>query len=132
MWIFSYLFWPNPEATTYDNSKVMMLLILCGSLVLLSFLLSFWRRRVRNPVTKRLSRTWASAAFWFGVTGLLFIVSRVEGISFLSMRFWWIVWALSVLFYLFVQLRLFRARHYTILPKERIDDPREKYLPRKK
>tara|TARA_Y100000310_G_C19951035_1_gene476848 strand:+ start:120 stop:314 length:195 start_codon:yes stop_codon:yes gene_type:complete len=61
------------------------------------------------------------------------VVCRVEGISYLSMRMWWFVWLLAIAFFVFLQVKMFRARHYEVLPNEQhIEDPKEKYLPKKK
>lgn len=128
-----YLFWPNPGNATYESPKAMALLIACAVLIIASFIISYWRKKlVTNSVTRKLSRSWPSAAFWFGLTGLIFVVSRVEGISYLSMRFLWVLWGLALLGFLYAQWRLFRARHYEVLPREEKNDPRVKYLPKKK
>lgn len=128
----SYLFWPNPEAASYDNPKVMALLGLCAALIVLSVVIRRWRLSVENPVTRRLSRGWASAAIWFGVVGIVLAVARVEQISYISMRFWWAVWLFALVLMLFVQGRRWRTLHYQVLPKEKMNDPREKYLPKRK
>ncbi|TSC98269.1 MAG: hypothetical protein Greene101449_967 [Candidatus Peregrinibacteria bacterium Greene1014_49] len=128
----SYLFWPNPEATTYDNPKVMVLLGICAVLVLLSIALRRWRQRSDNPITRRLSRNWASAAMWFGVVGLILAIARVEQISYISMRFWWAVWLLVLILVSVAQGKRWRSLHYQVLPKEKVNDPREKYLPKRK
>ena len=128
----SYIFWPNPPAPDYTNTKVEVLLLICVVFLIVSVALRFWRKGLHNPVTRRLSASWPTASLWFGLTGLFMTVCRVEGIAFLAMRFWWVIWGLSLLGYLFVQLKLFRARHYEIIPQERSVDPRAKYLPTKK
>ncbi len=132
MSFWSYWFWPNPGNLHYGDMTALIQLGVSAGLVLLSFLLSFWRRRLKNPVTKKLSRSWATASFWFGIAGVLFVVSRVEGILFLAMRAMWPVWALLLLAYLGVQILTFRRRHYTVVTEQRAADPREKYLPGKK
>lgn len=128
----SYLFWPNPGNATYQSPKGLALLVFCAALVIASFALRFWRTKLTNSMTRKLSRSWPSAAFWFGLTGLVFVVSRVEGISYLSMRFLWVLWFVGLVVYLYAQWRLFRARHYEVLPREESHDPREKYLPKKR
>lgn len=70
--------------------------------------------------------------FWYGLIGLFLVVSRVEEISYVSMRFWWVVWVVSLVGYLFMQFKVFKARHYEVLPSEQSNDPRDKYLPTKK
>lgn len=127
-----YLVWPNPGNATYASPRIAAILLLCGLLVLSSLVFPLLRHRGKNPVFKRLSRTWATAAFWFGLVGLILGVSRVEGVGFLAMRLWWVVWGIALAFYLFFQFRLFRLRYYQPLPREHTDDPRERYLPKKK
>lgn len=128
----SYLFWPRPPVVGYDSVKMQMLLAVCLGLMVASFLIRRWRRQQSNAVTRKLSRSWGAAALWFGVVGLVLAVSRAEDISYVSMRFWWVLWICILAFYLFVQVRIFRARHYEKLPAEQYDDPREKYLPKRK
>lgn len=130
--LFVYLFWPNPGNAYYSNPKVQVLLVLCALMILLSFTLRFWRRGMGNPVLKKLSRSWPTVLFWFGVVGILFTVSRVEGVGFLAMRVWWVFWALGIALTVGLQIRFFRMRYYAPLPREKIDDPLSKYLPRKK
>lgn len=61
------------------------------------------------------------------------VISRAEGISFLSMRVLWLIWLIVLLLVIVLQIKLFRMRHYEKLPaQKREEDPREKYLPRKK
>lgn len=128
----TYLFWPHPEAATYDNPKVIALLLVCVALILLGFGIRRWRLAVRNPITRRLSRSWISAAMALGLTGIVLCVARVEQISYISMRFWWLVWVLSFVLVFAVQWRRWRALHYEVLPRAETEDPREKYLPKRK
>ena len=127
-----YLFWPNPGNATYESPKALALLVFCAVLVVGSLAIRFWRKSLKNSVTRKLSRSWPAASFWFGLTGLILVVCRVEGISYLSMRFLWVLWGLSLLLFLYFQVKLFRARHYEVVPREERMDPREKYLPKKK
>ena len=129
----SYLFWPNPPAPSYDNPKVVLILVACALMIAASFALKAWRKKLTNSVTRKLTKSYGPALFWFGLTGLFLVVCRVEGISYLSMRFWWVV--LGAVFATFVgfQLKIFRMRHYEIIPNEHVEeDIREKYLPKKK
>lgn len=130
---FTYLFWPNPPGETgYGSPKALALLILCGLLVAASFCIAAWRKRQTNPMTKKLSRSWSSAAMWFGCIGLFLVVCRVEHIQYLAMRFLWVVWLFSLLLYVGIQVKLYRTRHYEVISEEQADDPRDKYLPKKK
>ncbi|MEK7590737.1 MAG: hypothetical protein AAB489_00830 [Patescibacteria group bacterium] len=132
MQILSYLFYPNPGNAGYGSPKAILLLGICATFVVLSLLVRFWRGRLGNPVTKRLSNSWSTALLSFGVTGIVLTVARVEGIQFVAMRFLWALWAAALALYLVYQIRNFRHRHYTVLPMVTVDDPRGKYLPAKK
>jgi len=79
---------------------------------------------------RKLTRSWARALLWFGVSGIVLVVGRVEYIQFVAMRFWWLVWFLAFLLYGVFQYRTLRQRYYRVIPQERTQDPREKYLPK--
>ncbi len=129
---FSYWLWPNPAGWHYSDSKVQLVLAICAAFVVLSFAISFWRRSVQNPITRKLSSGWSRAAFWFGIVGLVMAISRVETIQFLEMRLLWVLWFLSLIAYIVFQFVQFRRRHYTVLGRVQVSDDRDKYLPRKK
>ncbi len=133
MEILSYIFWPNPPAPAYTDSKVALIIGVCGLMIVSSFLFKRWRNTVQNSMTRKLTKSYGSALLWFGLVGFFMVVCRVEGISYLSMRMWWFVWLLAIAFFVFLQVKMFRARHYEVLPNEQhIEDPKEKYLPKKK
>jgi len=128
----TYLFYPNPGAVSFHNPKALTLLVLCAGLVAASFVLKRWRTHLASPVTRRLSRSWPTASFWFGTVGCFLVFSRMESISYVSIRFLWVLWATVFALYLLVQLRVFRARYYEVLPTARAEDPRSRYLPKRK
>lgn len=130
--VLTYLFYPNPGHAAYGDAAVIAALALCVGLVVLSFAIQYWRGRIQNAVTKKLSRTWSSISFWFGVVGLVLAVSRVEKIQFIAMRFLWALWALLLILIVILQWRIFRMRHYEVLPRVGKVDPRDLYLPGKK
>ncbi|MDB4979222.1 MAG: hypothetical protein JWM56_1408 [Candidatus Peribacteria bacterium] len=127
-----YLFWPRPENAQYSDPKVIGLLVVCALFIGAALYIRVWRRKVRNPVTRKLSRSWASALFWFAFAAVLLILARTEGIQFLGMRILWLFWLLGIGLYAYFQYRQFKTRHYEVLPKEMIIDARDKYLPGKK
>ncbi|MCB9808376.1 hypothetical protein H6770_03925 [Candidatus Peribacteria bacterium] len=129
----TYLFWPNPSAPSYENPKVILLFLICGALIVGSFAVKRWRKRLTNAVTKRLTKSYSPAMLWFGIVGAFLLVCRVEGISYLSMRLWWGLWFLGAIAFATLQWKLFRSRHYEIIPQARSqEDAKEKYLPKKK
>ncbi len=132
MSILTYLFYPNPGRLTYGSTEIVALLAVCGALIVLSFLIRLWRSRTANGMTKKLTRSWSSLTFWFGIVGLVLIVCRVEKIQFLAMRFLWVFWGVFLLLALVMQYRVFRSRHYEVMPRVGKVDPRDQYLPGRK
>lgn len=129
----TFLFALNPGRAEYGSPSMLGLLSLCAGLIVLSFAIKFWRGRVTNSITRKLSRTWGSISFWFGVAGIVLVVCRVENIQLLAMRFLWVLWAALFLFFLVIQIKIFRSRHYEVLPRATApEDPRAKYLPGRK
>ncbi len=131
MKFFSYWFWPNPAGWSYTDQRVQVLLGMCLLLVVISFGIGFWRHSLKNSITKNLSKSWSSAAFWFGIVGAVLVASRVEIIQFLAMRAIWALWLLSLIFYIGFQFIQFRRRHYTVMQRTQVRDERDKYLPKK-
>lgn len=130
---FSYWLWPNPADWSYGEQNVTILLVVTIGMVALSFAVRIWRKSIKNPMTRTLSRSWSAALLWFGLTGAFMVVSRVEQIQFLSMRALWAVWALILVLYAFFQFLQFQRRHYTVMRGQPGNqDARAKYLPRKK
>ncbi len=128
----TYLFWPNPGNADYTSPKALVLLLVCVLAVVASFALPRWRNRSANPQLKKLSKSWAAACGWFGWTGLVLVIARVEEIQYVGMRFLWVLWGLALLGYLFIQWKLWRARYYEILPAQPTVDARAQYLPKRK
>ena len=127
-----YVFYPNPGHVTYGSPSVLALFGISGGMIVLSFAITFWRSRLQTAMTKKLSRSWSSTSFWFGVVGVILTVSRVEKIQFIAMRFLWILWVALLLVMLYFQWRVFRMRHYEVLPRVGRVDPRDQYLPGRK
>jgi phosphatidylglycerophosphate synthase len=127
-----YAFHPNPGFSSYSAPSMMTLLIICTLLLVGSFAVRYWRSGLRNPITKKLSRSWSGFMLTMSLVGYVLVVSRVEGIQILAMRAWWGLWLLVVIVYVVLQYRLFHAKHYEVLPKVRVEDPKEKYLPKRR
>lgn len=126
-----YLFYPNPTSPQYTSPKVIVLLLICLALIILSFVVQWWRRQKKDPVFKKLSSSWVSACRWFGIVGLVLLIARTEGISYVSMGILWVFWAIALLVYVLLQIRSWQMRYYKVLPATKVHDPRSKYLPRK-
>ncbi len=127
-----FLFYPNPGGASYGSGSQLGLLLLCAALIALSFGVRYWRRGLQSAVTKKLSKSWSSVFLWFGVAGAVLVVCRVEKIQYAAMRFWWVMWVVALITYLLFQWRMFMQRNYTVLPKVKREDPRDRYLPGRK
>lgn len=127
-----YWFYPNPGQAAYGDTWVLVFLAICGGLIVLSIVLRAWRRNMGNPILRKLSKSWPMTSLWLGIAGAVLLVCRIEQIQFLAMRFLWLVWLVAALLYVVIQARLYRLRFYEVLPAARMEDPREKYLPKQK
>lgn len=130
--ILRYLIQPHPYPAAYTSPMVMTMGVILLLLFVASIAIRFWRRGLANAVTRSLSRSWAGACFWFAAVGVVLLVARTEEVLFLSMPLLWVVWFGSFVAFVILQIRLFLARHYQVLPRQRVEDPREKYLPKQK
>lgn len=126
-----YWFYPNPGNTEYSSPKVILLMAVCALLIFASFAVGRWRKKHSNPATKKLTTSWPRMMRALGFIGLVLVVCRVEEIQFFAMRFLWVLWILALVAYVIFQAWMWKKRHYTIVKKERLDDPRDKYLPRR-
>lgn len=128
----TYIFWPNPGNAAYTSPKAATLLLLCIVAVVMSFVLPRLRNNWQNPQLKKVSKSWASACAWFGWSGLVLVICRVEEIQYLAMRFLWVLWGAALLAYLFVQYKVYRAKYYEVIPSRPAEDNRAQYLPKRK
>lgn len=130
--ILMYLFWPNPGNAYYSSPKVVALLVLLAVMIVGSFVVSYWRKNYASAAVRKVSKGWSPSLLWFGIIGLILVVSRVEQIQFLAMRVMWVVWAAFILLAVYLQMRTYRNRYYEVLPATQVTDPRSKYLPKRK
>ena len=130
--VLTFLFWPNPGNADYTSPKALLLLVLCLAAVVASFVLPRLRAGWKNPQMKKVSGTWASACGWFGWSGLLLVIARVEEIQYLGMRFLWVLWGAALAAYLALQVRTYRNRYYEVIPNRPTQDARSQYLPKRR
>ncbi len=125
------LFSLAPGVLPYTHPLVVAMLALSALL----FVCAFFVGRVRNGLSgtmKKVSKSWGPLLCVFGVIGVILAVSRAEGITYFSMPFLAFLWALLLIVIFMLQFLLYRRRAYVILPQQRVEDPREKYLPKPK
>ena len=130
--ILVYLFWPNPGNALYTNPKTVLLLVFCVLLITVSFIIRWWHRSEQNSRRRLLSRSWPAASLWFGLSGLILVVARVEQIQFVAMRLWWVIWGVAAVLYVWFQVKNWHLRYYEVLPQQKQRNSMERYLPRRK
>lgn len=128
----SYLFWPNPPLLSYGDLRVILLLGACVLITVVPLLLTVFLGRGGGSFLRKATQSWGKAGWSFGLTGLLFTLSRVEGIQYLSMRFLWVLWSAALGIFVFFQVRAWRLWHYEVLPQLPLENPLSKYLPKRK
>ena len=125
----TYWFYPNPGNVHYDSPKVLVIFAVCLLLFVGSFFVAMWRKKQTNSVTRKLSRNWAGRMRIFAYVGIFLVICRVEGIQFFATRILWLVWGLALLGYIAFHVWYWKKKHYTVVTQEKVEDPREKYLP---
>jgi hypothetical protein len=107
----------NPTSVAhYSSPEILVMFALAAACFVAWFLLRRWHKK-QQSLTRKLSASWSIVSFWFGVVALLLIISRVERVQVMAAPFLWLFWAVGLLAYVFVQWRLFRAKHYEVLPR---------------
>ncbi len=130
--LLSYLFWPNPGNADYSDPNMVFLLAVGLALVVASLGLRAWRAGLADHRLKKLSGSWQTASFWFGLTLAFLVVCRVETIQFLAMRALIFLWGAAFLAYVVWQVKRFRSQYFQIVPRAATQDARAKYLPKKR
>ena len=108
------------------------ILAFCVMLVVGSFVIRWWSHHEQNARRRLLSRSWPAASLWFGLSGLILVVARVEQIQFIAMRLWWVIWGVTAGFYVWFQVKNWHLRYYEVLPQQKQRNSMERYLPRRK
>ena len=126
---FKYYFTPYPDPAFHWTK----LTLLIGVLLILGGMgLAFYRKRLSDPVMKKLLRPYSGQLQTYGVLTLFLLVSREAGIPYLSMRFWWILLGAFFLYSFFRFLFRFRSDYQRKKEALQMRESRSKYLPKKK
>ncbi|PIP65210.1 hypothetical protein COU77_02025 [Candidatus Peregrinibacteria bacterium CG10_big_fil_rev_8_21_14_0_10_49_16] len=107
------------------------LLSISTGLIVLAVVVRFLRPRL-DAVARKLTRALPSVCTAFGLVGCVLVVSRVEGVQYLSMRFLWVIWFLLLGLFVVFQWKIYRQGHYRIERTSVEVSLRDKYLPARK
>lgn len=119
---------PNP-----DFKYTKLILLLMGIFFVISIALKIYRRKyVKDEIVKRIIKHYPSKFFSFGVIIFLLLFVREAGIPFLSMRIWWIVLLLYIIYWGGKACLDFKKEYRKRSNKTAVSDIKTKYLPKKK
>lgn len=104
-------------------------------LFIVSFAFEYFRRKCINESYKRVLRGVPSTMRWVSFIMLIMTWTRIVGIPYISMRVWWFMLVLFIVYYL-VRLwrnyRVFESKKHFFGSKVQTQDNLKKYLPTKK
>lgn len=126
----NYYFDPSPGADFQFTKLTLVLIIL---LFLLSIAIRIYRRKyAKDAVLKKMLKRYPGRFFTFGIILLFLLLSREAGIPYLSMRFWWFVLFIYIIYWA-VKVSLNCKKEYRHrLWQAQSSDALSKYLPKKK
>ncbi|MBT4937194.1 hypothetical protein HON22_04730 [Candidatus Peregrinibacteria bacterium] len=130
---FSHLIQTHPSTDfTYAAYAFAFIMIM----FLGSFILHFIRKKyIHNSSLKKVLRSTSSQMWWIALTALLMTWTRLEGIAYISMRIWWLVLVLIIIFLI---ARTWKKYIDMECKKKRFEvrnikgDTKKKYLPKLK
>ena len=119
---------PNPD---FQYTKLTLLLI--GLLLVLGIALKIYRIKfTKDAIVKKMIKSYPGKFFTFATILLLLLFVREAGIPFISMRLWWIILFIYIIYWT-VKVSICFGKDYKKRTKQaHFFKNRKKYLPRKK
>ena len=128
----SNLLQTHPSTLFIYANKAFAVLIL---LFIVSFVFEYFRRKFVNESYKRVLRGVPSILRWLSLVMLIMTWTRLVGIPYISMRIWWFLLPLFIIYYfihLWMNYRAFQLKKHFFGSKVQTLDTLKKYLPTKK
>lgn len=128
----SYYFSPFPSSN-FHYSK--LTLALCLAVLAIGIVLIIVRKKMKKAGQTKWMGKYGSTLIGLGIAALGLLFFRETGVPYLSMRLWWVIWLLWLLFSSFKAIRMQqKMKKFTpaLNLSTKKEDPREKYLPKKK
>jgi len=104
--LFQLSFWFNPEPLTLSATSGQIMLVIFVALMVVGAIVRIRVRRHKDRYVKKVGRRLSSFLSHMSVLGLLMTFFMYEGVAYLEMRFWFLLWVL-----LFVVWGLFLLRY---------------------
>jgi len=125
-----YYFTLRPDPNFQLTKLVVVLIIL---LFISSIALQIYRKKyVKDKIVKKILKRYPSRLNAFGVVLLLLLLSREAGIPFLSMRIWWFLLLLLMIYWLSKTIFNFKKEYSKRLFRQKQNQFKNKYIPKKK
>ncbi len=119
---------PDPD---FQHTKLTIIIIVL--LFLLGFSIRIYRKKyAKDPVLKKLLKKYPSRFMGFGAVLLFLWLMREAGIPFVSMRLWWVILFIYVVYWAIKVGLNFRKDYYYRSKQADRNAVRKKYLPKKK
>lgn len=126
----SYYFAPYPNPN-FQFSKIT--LAICALILVAGIALIFFRKKMGSSKQQKWIRLYGKRLVNMGILGLALLFFREVGIPYFSMRIWWVVWLiLLIAFSVLAVKHAIKAKNQVTVVKPKAEDPRTKYLPKRK
>ncbi len=108
-----------------------------AALIILFFLLAigiriYRKKAAKDPIIKKMIKRYPGRLMTFGVILVFLLLSREAGIPFVSMRIWWFVLMIIVVWWAVKNLLTFRKDYKKRARQTKYRHEQSKYLPKKK
>ncbi len=119
---------PNPD---FQYTKFALILI--ALLFVLGIVLKIYRSKyVKEVVLKKMLKKYPSHFFTFGTILLFLLLSREAGIPFISMRLWWFVLFIYIIYWSLKVCFTFGKEYKHRTTQAKKQHTKNKYLPKRK
>lgn len=126
---FSYYFTTRPDPN-FQFTKLAIALVVI--LFAASFIIKLKRKKLKDPIMKKMLKRYPSRLSMFGSLLLFLLVVREAGLPYLSMRIWWFLLGAFFLYWALKNASNFNKEYKRRATQAKSNASRSKYLPRKK
>ncbi len=119
---------PNP-----DFQYTQLTLVLIGLLLILGIALKVYRTKfTKDPIVKKIIKRYPGKFFTFATILLFLLFVREAGVPFISMRIWWIILFIYIIYWTIKVSICFGKDYKKRSNQAKYKKIKNKYLPRKK
>ena len=127
---FQYYFTPRPDP---DFQFTKITLILIALFFVAGIAVKIYRKKyAKDQIVKKMIKRYPGRLFMFGTTLLFLLLVREAGIPFVSMRIWWFVLTIYIIYWAVKIMINFKKEYIRRMKQAGRHAIRAKYLPKKK